>query len=261
MDPSPATPVDDAQRVATDGLADCVDEDSYDADDPPPGDRGPGGGTRYLTEMADLLRGAGLTVKEYDGWQRRHRSSGGYNGAPKAIIVHHTASPRTWDGQPDVDYMTVQCDVAPMANVYVDRQGQWWVLAGGATNTNGKGGPWGPLPADSANSRVIGIEAGNDGLGEPWPDVMQDAYVRGVAALADGYGIDANNVLAHHEWAPDRKVDPAGPSKFGTVNASKSWDMDQFRAAVNAKRGKAGTLSATSAKGQDRRRHVRRPAR
>ena len=56
-----------------------------------------------------------------------------------------------------------------MANLYLDRGGTWWVLAAGATNTNGKGGPWGPIPANSANSRVIGIEAGNNGIGEPGP--------------------------------------------------------------------------------------------
>ena len=241
MSSAPDAP-DDATRVATEGLADCRDEDAYDADDPPEGDRGPSGGTRYLTELADLLRGAGLSVKEYDGWRQRHRSTGGYNGGPKGIIVHHTASPPSFDGQRDADYMTKGCDVAPMANLYLDRKGQWWVLAAGATNTNGKGGPWGPLPKDAANSRVIGIEAGNNGLGEPWPEVMQDAYVTGVAALADRYGIDSNNVLAHHEWAPGRKMDPAGPSRFGSINASKSWDMNTFRTAVNAKRGTAGTL-------------------
>ena len=241
MDPAPDAP-DEATRVATDGLADCVNEDGYDADDPPPGDRGPGSGTKFLTELADLLRGAGLTVREYDGWQQRHRHSGGFNGAPKGIIVHHTASPAAWDGQRDVDYMTVQCDVAPMANLYLDRTGQWWVLAAGATNTNGKGGPWGPMPLDSANSRVIGIEAGNSGVGEPWPDAMQDSYVRGVAALADGYGVDSNNILAHHEWAPGRKCDPAGPSRFGSINGSRSWDMNAFRSAVNDKRASAGTV-------------------
>ena len=172
-------PTEDAQRVAMEGLADCRDEDSFDAGDPEPGDRGPGGGGgRFLTDLADVLRAAGLSVEEHDGWQQRHRSSGGYNGGPVGIIVHHTASPASWDGQRDVDFIAVGCDVAPMANLYLDRKGQWWVLAAGASNTNGKGGPWGPLPLDSANSRVIGIEAGNDGVGEAWPDVMQDVVRR-----------------------------------------------------------------------------------
>jgi nucleoid-associated protein YgaU len=49
-------------------------------------------------------------------------------------------------------------------------------------------------------------------------------------------------VLAHHEWAPTRKEDPAGPSRFGSVNPSKSWDMDAFRRDVNAKRGSTEAL-------------------
>jgi hypothetical protein len=66
---------------------------------------------------------------------------------------------------------------------------------------------------------------------------MQDSYVAGVAALADAYGVDAGNILSHREWAPTRKVDPAGPSRFGSINGSGSWDMDRFRAAVNKARG------------------------
>ena len=74
-----------------------------------------------------------------------------------------------------------------MANLYLERSGRWWVLAAGATNTNGKGGPWGRIPANSANSKVIGIEAGNNGIGEAWPEGMQESYTTGVAALAKHY--------------------------------------------------------------------------
>ena len=121
-----------------------------------------------------------------------------------------------------------------MANLYLERSGRWWVLAAGATNTNGKGGAWGRIPANSANSKVIGIEAGNNGIGEAWPEGMQESYTTGVAALAKHYRIDTANVLAHHEWAPSRKVDPAGPSRFGSINHSGSWNMDVFRNEVNA---------------------------
>ena len=224
-----------ATRIAVDHLADCDPLDAIDASDPPPGTVPRGG--RSLTDLADVLRRAGLRVREVDGWEQRQRGGSGYDPNPIGIIVHHTASPPSWDGQPDSNFLTFDCDVRPMANLYLDRGGQWWVLAGGATNTNGSGGPWGPIPKDSANSRVIGIEAGNNGVGEAWPDVMQDSYVAGVAALADAYGVDAGNILSHREWAPTRKVDPAGPSRFGSINGSGSWDMDRFRAAVNKARG------------------------
>jgi hypothetical protein len=227
-----------AERVAVDGLGDCELDDAFDVADPPPGEGTRGG--RMLVELADVLRGGGLAVEEVDGWQFRSRTGAGYDpSGPVGIIVHHTASSAGNDGGEDVRRLTFDCDVKPMSNLYLDRRGRWWVCAAGATNTNGKGGPLGPLPQDSANSRVIGIEAGNDGVGEPWPDVMQDSYVAGVAALAGAYGIDAAHVYAHYEWAPSRKIDPAGPSRFGSVNRYASWDMAAFRAEVAARLGVA----------------------
>jgi N-acetylmuramoyl-L-alanine amidase/LysM domain/Putative peptidoglycan binding domain len=236
-----------ATAVAVDDLGDFDPLDAVDASDPPPGVTPRGGDV--LEDLADVLRRAGLQVREVDGWRERQRGGSGYpQSGPVGIIVHHTASPSSWNGQKDADYLTFQCDVRPMANLYLDRGGQWWVLAGGATNTNGAGGPWGPIPLDSANSRVIGIEAGNNGVGEPWPDAMQDSYVAGVAALANAYDIDLDNILAHREWAPTRKVDPAGPSRFGSVNSSRSWDMNLFRAAVHKARGGSGPTQPTPTK-------------
>jgi hypothetical protein len=237
----------DANRVAVDGVGDVDPLDAIDASDPPPGTTARGG--RVLGDLADVLRRAGLRVREVDGWQQRQRGGTGYRQSdPIGIIVHHTASSSGWDGERDVNLITFDCDVRPMANLYLDRRGQWWVLAGGATNTNGAGGPWGPIPKDSANSRVIGIEAGNNGVGEPWPEVMQDSYVNGVAALAEAYRIEAGNILSHQEWAPTRKIDPAGPSRFGSINGSHSWDMDRFRAAVNAARGGTGPVKPNPTK-------------
>ena len=232
----------EATAVAVDDVGDFDPLDAVDASDPPPGTTARGG--EVLHDLADVLRRAGLRVREVDGWQQRQRGGSGYSqSGPIGIIVHHTASSSGWNGEQDANFLTFQCDVKPMANLYLDRGGQWWILAGGATNTNGSGGPWGPIPVDSANSRVIGIEAGNNGVGEPWPDVMQDAYVAGVAALANAYRIEPGNVLSHQEWAPTRKVDPAGPSRFGSINSSHTWDMDVFRAAVNTARGGPGPVT------------------
>src|SRR5829696_6735990 len=229
----------EATREAEEGLSDFDGDDSFDADDPGPGEE-PRGGS-LLRDLADVLRGAGLTVHEVDGWKQRQRGGTGYQMArPSGIIIHHTASPKSWDGNRDVDYMTKQCDAKPLANLYLDRNGGWWVLAAGATNTNGKGGPWRSIPQNSANSRVLGIEAGNNGVGEPWPEGMQTSYVSGVAALASAYRIDTNMILSHQEWAPGRKVDPAGPSRFGAKNSQGSWNMESFRAAVAKRRGETG---------------------
>ena len=184
---------------------------------------------RYLTDLAAVLELAGLTVIELDGWQDRARGSGGYDaGAPSVVMVHHTASPPSSSGRPDAEYCALYDEDAPLSNLCLDRDGVWWILAAGATNTNGAGGPLGDVDEDAMNLAAIGIEA-NGGYGEPWPDVQTRAYVAGVAALCAAYGI--GDVFAHFEWAPTRKVDPAGPSPWAT--GDQSWNMDRFRADVD----------------------------
>lgn len=231
-----------AHQEAVEGMGDATDDDAFDASDEEGGNTR--GGGRYLTEMAEVLVSAGLDVKEYDGWKRRARGSGGLGKGPLGIVVHHTASPLSANGKRDADYIAKQDKNSPISNLYLDRQGTWWVLAAGATNTNGRGGPWGPIAKNRANQGVIGIEAGNNGTGEPWPRAQQDSYVRGVAALADRYGITTDNILSHAEWSPSRKIDPAGPSRFGSINRLKTWDMDVFRKAVDDDRKQSGSWSA-----------------
>lgn len=183
-------------------------------------------GDRYLLDLADVLRSAGLTVIELDGWEYRARGSGGYDaGRPTYVMVHHTASPPSSSGESDAWYCAEGDEDAPLSNLCLDRDGCWWVLAGGATNTNGKGGPLEGVPADSMNAYAIGIEA-NGGYGESWPAVQTDSYLAGVRALCDAYGI--GHVAGHFEWAPTRKVDPAGVSPWS--GDADSWDMDEFRA-------------------------------
>jgi hypothetical protein len=184
----------------------------------------------YLTDLADVCRAAGLEVLEQEGWQFRARSSGGYEaGRPTHVIVHHTASGPGSDGWDDCDYMSYGSDIAPIANLYLSRSGAVYVLAAGCTNTNGSGvDPCGDVPDDAMNTYAIGIEAANDGVGEPWPLEQQDAYVTLVEQLCGRYGIDPSAVHSHAEWAPSRKIDPAGPSRWAPEGGT--WPMDAFRA-------------------------------
>jgi hypothetical protein len=184
---------------------------------------------RYLTDLADVVRAAGLAVVEEPGWQTRARSSGGYgDGRPTHIMCHHTASGPGSDGQADVDYMCYGSDIRPVANLYLARNGQVWIMAAGATNTNGSGvDPCALTADDDMNVHAVGIEAANGGTGEPWPDIQQDAYVTLVAALCAAYTIDTGRVHAHFEWAPSRKIDPAGESRY--ADGAASWNMDIFR--------------------------------
>ena len=129
------------------------------------------------------------------------------------------------DGWPDVNYCTHGDDDAPLCNLYINRAGTVWVCAAGATNTNGSG-DCPHLPSDTMNTSAVGIEAGNNGVGEAWPPTQQDAYIAVVRALCAAYGIPDAHVESHAEWAPSRKTDPAGPSRWAE---SGTWNMDAFR--------------------------------
>lgn len=187
-----------------------------------------------LIDLAAVCRSTGLVVHEVDGWLQRSRRSNTQEyppGGPKAVMCHHTASPPHTDGQRDVDYICYGSPVKPVANLYLSRKAEVWVCAAGPTNTNGAGHDWwgGGVPDNSMNSYAIGIEAANNGVGEPWPWTQQAAYVKLVAALCRAYKIPVNSVRAHHEWTT-RKVDPAGQSQYATGSAK--WDMDLFRTDV-----------------------------
>ena len=188
-------------------------------------------GTRFLTDLASVLRNSKykLQVTEVNGWQTRSRSSGGYeSGYPCAIVNHHTASSAT--PKQDVDYICYNAEVAPISNLFIDRTGMVWICAAGATNHAGSGGPLGPIPQDGMNSRSIGIEHANNGIGEVWPTVQQDVSIRVNAALCEAYGIQIGNVVEHFEWAPSRKIDRAGQSRY--AQGSNKWNADAFRGDV-----------------------------
>lgn len=186
--------------------------------------------SRWLDDLANVCRRTGFPVIEVDGWQRRGRSGNipYEDGRPTHIMAHHTASPPSSDGWDDVNYCTFGADAAPLTNLYISRAPAIYVCAGGPTNTNGSGhDSWGGgVPEDSMNSHAIAIEGANNGVGEPWPEEQQRCYNALVIELRGAYGIPAGQVRAHFEWAPERKIDTAGPSRWAPTG---SWDMDEFR--------------------------------
>jgi len=196
-------------------------------------------GSRYLTELADVLRGAGLVVIEVDGWGTRGRGSGGFDGdRPWVIMWHHTASDTTAEN--DVSYIVYGSPDAPLANLYLARDGSVWVCAAGATNTNGKGQAMimskGVVPSDQCNTHAIGIEAANDGVGGAWPQVQVDAYFTINNALAAAYGLQPDDCATHSYYAgASRKIDPAradsveGAWMPEAANSSGTWSLDDIR--------------------------------
>jgi hypothetical protein len=184
-------------------------------------------GALWLWDLPAALAGV-ANVWWYDGWENRSRSSGGYD-ALYAVGVHHTASNTSPSN--DMAYMWRNAGDKPIGAIYLARDGAITVGAAGATNTQGKGGPYttskGTIPLDSGNRYMLSIEAANNGTGERWPDAQLNAYIRLCAALASHYRLDpARDIVAHFEWT-SRKVDPAGPDRYAA--GAQSWNMPAFR--------------------------------
>ncbi len=170
-----------------------------------------------VTWLASALRDAGLTVVEHDGWQAR----GWDDWTPQCGIVHATAAARTSSDETQVRIVRDGREdlQGPIANACVDRSGRWHVLASGRCNTTlaGTSGPF----EGFGNSRVLGVEACNDNLSEPWHPEQYEAYARGWAAICRRMGWAANRLVGHKEHTPGRKTDP-------------TFDMATFRGRVAA---------------------------
>lgn len=201
-------------------------------------------GKLYLTWLADELRAAGLRVVEYDGWPSRARSSGGYDAAPLGVSWHHTASSTGARAKADCDYMVRSSDARPTCNVYIPRNvdvdGDVWLLAAGATNTSGKGGPLklsrGTVGTDKANTTTVGMEIGNNGVGEPYSRGTIDAAFTVSNVINRRLGNTPADLFTHNLYAPTRKIDPAtaaavaGPWRPRSVTSSGTWSTDDIRA-------------------------------
>lgn len=167
------------------------------------------------------LRKWGLKVQEKPGWRNRGRP---YNFYPRAIICHHTASGAQSGNFASESVVTSgRSDLpGPLCQFLLGRDGTVKIIAAGYANHAGYGGPRAGIPENQGNTYSVGIEAENNGLGEPWSKTQINAYYRLCAALMVWLGIkDVEKVFGHKEWTY-RKIDPAG------IN------MDFFRKQVQA---------------------------
>jgi hypothetical protein len=181
-----------------------------------------------LVGLADILRGAGLTVVEVTGWKTRGLS---LMVSVKGIIVHHTS------GRAQGDFPSLRTvrdghgDLSgPLSQLGLGRTGTWYVIAAGRANHAGK------TIDDSlfGNGNAIGIEAESTGvpvsdIGHAhWPEVQYQSYIRGIKALQAAYGIPTTRVRGHKEVAipAGRKTDP-------------NFSMVEFRAALVSTRNHA----------------------
>lgn len=175
-----------------------------------------------LKDLADTVRAAGLHVVEVAGWQTRgHGELDDVTG----VVCHHTAGPSAAAKPGDMPSLNTLVKgrtglSGPICNLGLGRSGTVYVIAAGLAWHAGAvrvaRPPYG-------NSHMIGIEAENDGVGEPWPAAQMHAYARLCAALAVRYRFGLGRVLGHKEvcWPVGRKTDP-------------DFDMGPFRVDVDA---------------------------
>lgn len=164
-----------------------------------------------LLETADRLRAAGLTVVEEDGWRTRGFD---FPAMPKVVVGHHTASNPASGSMPSLGILINGRPApppplpGPLCQVGLSRTGVAHVIAAGKANHAGPGA-WKTV---DSSEETIGIEAENNGLGEPWPAVQLEAYDLVSAVLLDYLEQPASMFCGHREWAlpSGRKIDPTG---------------------------------------------------
>lgn len=168
-----------------------------------------------VQRVASRLESQGVPVAYVDGWQNRGRP---WAFNPRGLVIHHTAT-RGYE----YDYASLgivrdgRSDLpGPLAQFGLGRHtGTVYVIASGYANHAGEGG-WNGL---SGNGSVWGVEAENDGIGEPWNPLALRSYVLLAVALCIEGGFGPESISCHREWSP-YKIDPTG------------IDGNQFRADV-----------------------------
>lgn len=173
------------------------------------------------SNLPTILRDAGLKVVEVDGWRGRERPG---PFAPVGVLCHHTATRKTASDAAVVRLLRVgRSDLpGPLCQIGLSRNGTVYLIAAGRANHAGRAKSSGTVAAGDGNELYIGIEAFNDGVGEPWPIVQRDAYELLCAVLSVKVtGNSVNTVRGHKETSVTGKIDP-------------TFSMPAFREAVGA---------------------------
>ena len=175
----------------------------------------------YNTNLAKALRKRGVKVVEEPGWQRRGH---GKMSRVVGVCLHHTVGPKDGNfpsrdvlvnGRPDLE--------GPLCNLGYDRDGKVHVIAGGTAWHAGQPDANSPgvrklrkhTSAYLGNSTLLGIEMESTGTGpyaKLWTASQRLNLVPLLVALCRIYKLKPSQIIGHKEWAPTRKIDPAGIS-------------------------------------------------
>lgn len=186
---------------------------------------------QWMPWLANAARLTGYPVTEVPGWQ--HRGHGPMASFIYGTVCHHTAGPEPATGS-DYPSLRVVRDgrpglPGPLAHVGLGYSGRIYVIAAGLAYHAGAGS-WRKA---KGNSQMVGIEAEDSGDGD-WTREQLDCYPRLVAAIQDYLNQGADWVCGHKEWAPHRKIDPAG------------IDMNSFRRTVADYLARPETISRSN---------------
>jgi hypothetical protein len=200
-----------------------------------------------MADMDTALQAAGIPFVEVGyqpadptgapDWRSRGRpaSTGPFN--PTGVLCHHTASPAGTSDHTDISVILAGNGDAPgpISQIYIGRTGTVYLIAAGRANHGGKGiRPGIDSGCADMNAALLGIEAGNNGIGEPWADNMTTAYGRVVLALCQFYAWDIRAVYLHATTGPpsggcNSKIDPAGPWQRQPDIGAATWNLDVWR--------------------------------
>lgn len=229
---------------------------------------------RWLTDLDQALTAGGVDYVEVgpsaadatgaSSWRTRGRpaSTGPFDVA--GVLCHHTASPAGTDAATDIRVILAGNAEAPgpIAQLYVGRDAVCYLIAAGRANHGGRGRRPGIDTGGCAdmNAALIGIEVGNNGIGERWTDPVIDLYGALVAALCEWYGWATPSVYLHATTGPpsggcNSKIDPAGPwEREPSLVGSTTWNLDTWRGYVDEHRAAAPpepTPTPTPSQGDD----------
>ena len=168
-----------------------------------------------LTNLASILRDAGLRVVEESDWKKRGSDT---FGPLRGFTIHETRGNinSTVEGEINVLINGRPGLSGPISQLFLSRIGVWYVIASGTCHHNKVG--WAGPNIGLGNDNLLGIEA-QHALNEQWTNVQYESYVAGTAALCEAYGISVNRIGGHKEHQPGDKTDP-------------SFNMDTFRQRV-----------------------------
>ncbi|MCA1624155.1 MAG: N-acetylmuramoyl-L-alanine amidase [Acidobacteria bacterium] len=148
-------------------------------------------------------------MAELANWRNHHH--GPMANHVHGVICHHTAGPDPYPGAKN-DFPSISVIrngraglAGPLAQYGLGWNGTVYIVSAGLSYHAGSGS-WKGV---SGNQYFIGIEAEDKGDGD-WTDEQLDCYPRLVASICQHLKAGPEWVCGHKEYAPRRKIDPAG---------------------------------------------------